>query len=538
MAPPKKPKLPKPLPDGFILTDTEKKRWRLGHIIGQGGFGLIYLASLNVDRPVPADSKYVIKVEYLENGPLFSELKFYQRAAKKDTIEKWMRNKKLDFLGIPAYWGSGQAEYKDRGYRFMAMDRLGSDLQKICDQNGGRFQPSTVLQLGKRLVDVMEYIHEHEYVHSDIKAANLMQGHRDPHQVYLADYGLSYRYCPKGEHKEYKENPKKGHDGTMEYTSLDAHKGVAPSRRSDLQILGFCLLHWLCGRLPWEHLRHKPDQVQEAKTRFMQNLPKSVQETSLSTEGTDAVASFLLYVNTLQYQDRPDYQHLRRILTCPGPQLDLDLSTRPGPQLNSRTEDLLPTNKKTGRSQSLSQAEVMEVDEEDEQRKQPKRIDPRYLRGPPIYKKSTAEAMELDEGEEEEQRKPKQIPARYLRRPPIYRPQAEDMKIDQDEEQRRKPKQIPAEYLRGPPIRPRDPGVQGKVRTPESCFKRRWEPTASTVTNFHRDEVFWREHYRDYMEFINSEPRSAPVHVTQSKRLLWWVGAGLCFLIALATLSF
>lgn len=45
-------------------------------------------------------------------------------------------------------------------------------------------------------------------------------------QVYLADYGLSYRYCPDGAHKEYKENPKKGHNGTIEYTSLDAHKGL------------------------------------------------------------------------------------------------------------------------------------------------------------------------------------------------------------------------------------------------------------------------------------------------------------------------
>uniref|UniRef100_A0A8C7Y8I6 Uncharacterized protein n=1 Tax=Oryzias sinensis TaxID=183150 RepID=A0A8C7Y8I6_9TELE len=42
MAPPKKSTLPKPLPEGFILTDG-KKKWRLGKQIGQGGFGLIYL---------------------------------------------------------------------------------------------------------------------------------------------------------------------------------------------------------------------------------------------------------------------------------------------------------------------------------------------------------------------------------------------------------------------------------------------------------------------------------------------------------------
>lgn len=48
MAPPKRRALPKPLPDGFILTDTEKKKWRLGKIIGQGGFGLIYLGNESI----------------------------------------------------------------------------------------------------------------------------------------------------------------------------------------------------------------------------------------------------------------------------------------------------------------------------------------------------------------------------------------------------------------------------------------------------------------------------------------------------------
>lgn len=46
MAPPRKSVLPKPLPDGFVLTDSEKKKWRLGKIIGQGGFGLIYLGTV------------------------------------------------------------------------------------------------------------------------------------------------------------------------------------------------------------------------------------------------------------------------------------------------------------------------------------------------------------------------------------------------------------------------------------------------------------------------------------------------------------
>lgn len=37
-------------------------------------------------------------------------------------------------------------------YRFMVMDRLGSDLQKACESSGGRLKKTTVLQLGQRLV--------------------------------------------------------------------------------------------------------------------------------------------------------------------------------------------------------------------------------------------------------------------------------------------------------------------------------------------------------------------------------------------------
>lgn len=52
-------------------------------------------------------------------------------------------------------------------------------------------------------------------------------------------------------------------------TTLTFHLFLAPSRRGDLQILGFCLLHWLCGSLPWDNVLKNPTQVQEAKARLV-----------------------------------------------------------------------------------------------------------------------------------------------------------------------------------------------------------------------------------------------------------------------------
>ncbi len=45
-------------------------------------------------------------------------------------------------------------------------------------------------------------------------------------QAYLVDYGLAFRYVNEGKQKEYKEDPRRTHDGTIEFTSRDAHRGV------------------------------------------------------------------------------------------------------------------------------------------------------------------------------------------------------------------------------------------------------------------------------------------------------------------------
>lgn len=348
-------KLPDPLPEGKVLDDMEGKQWVLGKMIGSGGFGLIYLA-FPTNKP-DKDARHVIKVEYQENGPLFSELKFYQRAAKKESIKKWIECKQLDYLGIPVFYGSGLTEFKGRSYRFMVMERLGMDLQKISDQNG-TFKKSTVLQLGVRMLDVLEYIHENEYVHGDIKAANLLLGYKNPDRVYLADYGLAYRYCPNGNHKQYQENPRKGHNGTMEFTSLDAHKGVALSRRSDLEILGYCLLRWTCGKLPWAPSLQDPAAVQAAKTNLLDELPESVLKWAPSGSSCYEIAQYLVCAHNLAYDEKPDYQMLKKILNPGGTPLGpLDFSPK-GESVSARTPDYQKVDSQKAATRQVGQMQT------------------------------------------------------------------------------------------------------------------------------------------------------------------------------------
>lgn len=90
----------------------------------------------------------------------------------------------------------------------------------------------------------MEYIHAHGYSHSDIKDSNLLLGlgSKQNGQIYLLDYGLASKYVDRiGQHKEYRQDARKAHDGTMEYTSRDAHIGGTYAHIGGLNNLVFIL---------------------------------------------------------------------------------------------------------------------------------------------------------------------------------------------------------------------------------------------------------------------------------------------------------
>lgn len=72
----------------------------------------------------------------------------------------------------------------------------------------------------------MEYIHSNGYVHADIKASNLVLDKENRTPVYLLDYGLSCKfYDDIGNHKKLESDQRKAHNGTLVFTSRDAHFG-------------------------------------------------------------------------------------------------------------------------------------------------------------------------------------------------------------------------------------------------------------------------------------------------------------------------
>ncbi|KFZ51204.1 Inactive serine/threonine-protein kinase VRK3, partial [Antrostomus carolinensis] len=261
----------------------------------------------------PQKQRYSLKLD-VKDGKIYNEQNFFQRAAKAGTVEKWKKGHSVPLLGIPDCVGFGL--HAD-SYRFLVFSDLGRTLQSVLNDGLHLLREKAAFQIVVRLLDCLEYIHENEYVHGDITAENIYLNPADLTQVTLAGYCFAFRYCPGGKHVAQREGSRTPHEGTIEFISLDSHKGAGPSRRSDLESLGYCLLKWLCGFLPWSDELDKVETVMEKKEKYKGDVKCLLQLCFRQRSIPDALQSYLQQVMALEYEEKPDYEALRQLFKQP-----------------------------------------------------------------------------------------------------------------------------------------------------------------------------------------------------------------------------
>jgi len=295
------------------MTDVRQKKWRIGKSVGSGAFGAIYLAGLAGSE----EDEYAVKVEPHSNGPLWVEMHAFLRIgldAHRATHKPRNASKPQGWVGIPEYFGSGSFVLREERLRFLVMSRLGSDIEKFFLSGEKPLPLATALNITIQILESLEYIHARNYTHNDVKAQNILLGRgQDKDSVFLVDLGLACKYRDStGFHHDAGPDERKAHEGTLLYTSRDAHTG-AHSRRGDLETLGYNLVHWVAGYLPWIHYDN-PEHVQSKKIGYMYNVPGFLKKCFKPDKPPKVLEDFLVYVNSLEFEDAPNYAKLRKLL--------------------------------------------------------------------------------------------------------------------------------------------------------------------------------------------------------------------------------
>jgi len=164
-------------------------------------------------------------------------------------------------------------------------------------------------------------VHSRHFLHRDIKPDNFLIGiSKKQHYVYIIDFGLAKRFRdPKtGEHIPYRDG--KNLTGTARYASVNTHLGIGnspfaqprleQSRRDDLESLGFVLMYFCRGSLPWQGL---PAKTKKEKYEKIRDKKLSTSIEALTKGYPEEFAIYMNYCRSLKFEEKPDIGYLRKL---------------------------------------------------------------------------------------------------------------------------------------------------------------------------------------------------------------------------------
>jgi serine/threonine-protein kinase len=146
----------------------------------------------------------------------------------------------------------------------------GTLLRRILDE--GKLPQERAIRIAERILDALEYIHEHGVVHRDLKPENIMVD--DDDNVKLIDFGIA----SDANSRRLTYTSLSPALGTPNYIAPEQVKGKRGDARSDIYAMGIILYEMLSSKLPFTG----PSALAVMNDRLINHpLPPSVADPSI-----------------------------------------------------------------------------------------------------------------------------------------------------------------------------------------------------------------------------------------------------------------
>ena len=266
-------------------------KYKLDSKIGQGSFGKIYSAH-NINN----GELFALKLEKRNGANSLLEIETY--------ILCYLKGEGIPF--IKSFGFSGD-------YNVLVMELLGKSLEILFKENNSKFSLKTVCMLAEQMITRLEYIHKKYILHRDIKPDNFTIGRgKKSHIIYLIDFGLAKKYkSSKGNHEHIKYSENKKLIGTARYASINALKGCEQGRRDDMESLGYVLMYFLRGNLPWQGLKLSK---RDDRNKKIYEVKKETSPEELCVGYPKQFCEYIRYTRNLKFEQEPNYDYLKRLI--------------------------------------------------------------------------------------------------------------------------------------------------------------------------------------------------------------------------------
>lgn len=258
------------------------KKFKILEQIGKGTFGKIFKAENKNTNEIVA-----IKLEKKANNiTLKNEARIYTHLKELQCIPK------IKSFGV------------DGKYNFLVIDLLDKSLHDLI-QEAGVLPLKDVLNIGKELIEIIKHVHDRGIIHRDIKPENFMfSGNR----IKLIDFGLSRKYIHGCKHITLEHN--KSIVGTPYFIGIHIHDGQTPSRRDDVESIGYILMYLLFGTLPW---LNQISKTKEERNRRVYEIKKDSPFTIFKSAPKE-LKIFIQYCRSRSFSEKPNYLYLTNLL--------------------------------------------------------------------------------------------------------------------------------------------------------------------------------------------------------------------------------
>lgn len=169
------------------------------------------------------------------------------------------------------------------------------------------------------MIKALEEVHSSGYLHGNLSPECIVTAQEAlDSRLYLAGFQCSGKYA-----QGHLQAPYQHHSLFLRksqiFSSISSLHGLTPSRRDDLESLGYVLIYLLKGHLPWDsspYITHcLPAFLDERESCLISEIYPDMEP---------EFTVFLRYCKGLKSEDKPDYEYLRGLFTDLGSRLQLE----------------------------------------------------------------------------------------------------------------------------------------------------------------------------------------------------------------------
>jgi pSer/pThr/pTyr-binding forkhead associated (FHA) protein len=322
---------------GIEIRKGSNPKWRVGKKVGSGACATVH-ALEEIDGTA---TEFAIKLAPI---PVKTTKKKNSEAEINATRIYYehvvYRNQFQDILGeylpnLPSYSKGPPSHGEAGGYRYLIMEKMQQELSQIVPLLLRKASGPSINfgPIATQLLACIQAIQERKHVVLDVKAENFMlaaptarrgkgpssEEHKLASRIRLLDLALVQPWSSIGSHRA--NEGTSGLAGTPLYASINIHNGETPSRRDDLESLGYVIAELIIRlasgdeskQLPWSNGR-SDEEIGSIKENQVNNMNSSFYKELGSCRVAKVFTEYMDEIRGYAYKKQPDYGKLSKIL--------------------------------------------------------------------------------------------------------------------------------------------------------------------------------------------------------------------------------